>query len=58
MVLLPAASDIHQDHQVIHQEGMRAFRIRPSPAMNYHGIITAFAQISLFEFLRLTLQKK
>jgi LmbE family N-acetylglucosaminyl deacetylase len=26
MVLLPAASDIHQDHQVIHTEGMRAFK--------------------------------
>lgn len=26
MVLLPAASDVHQDHQVIHQEGMRAFK--------------------------------
>jgi LmbE family N-acetylglucosaminyl deacetylase len=26
MVLLPAASDIHQDHQTIHQEGMRAFK--------------------------------
>ncbi len=26
MVLLPAASDIHQDHQVIYQEGMRAFK--------------------------------
>ena len=26
MVLLPAASDIHQDHQCIHQEGMRAFK--------------------------------
>lgn len=26
MVLLPASSDIHQDHQVIHQEGMRAFK--------------------------------
>lgn len=26
LVLLPAASDIHQDHQVIHQEGMRAFK--------------------------------
>jgi len=26
MVLLPAVSDIHQDHQVIHQEGMRAFK--------------------------------
>src|SRR5436190_15730822 len=26
MVLLPAASDIHQDHQVIHHEGMRAFK--------------------------------
>jgi len=26
MVLLPAASDIHQDHQVVHQEGMRAFK--------------------------------
>jgi len=26
MVLLPAASDIHQDHQVIHQEGKRAFK--------------------------------
>ena len=25
-VLLPAASDIHQDHQVIHQEGLRAFK--------------------------------
>jgi LmbE family N-acetylglucosaminyl deacetylase len=26
LVLLPAASDIHQDHQIIHQEGMRAFK--------------------------------
>jgi N-acetylglucosamine malate deacetylase 1 len=26
MVLLPAASDIHQDHQVVHQEAMRAFK--------------------------------
>jgi LmbE family N-acetylglucosaminyl deacetylase len=26
MVLLPARSDIHQDHQVINQEGMRAFK--------------------------------
>jgi LmbE family N-acetylglucosaminyl deacetylase len=26
MVFLPAASDIHQDHQTIHQEGMRAFK--------------------------------
>ena len=25
-VLLPAASDIHQDHQVIHHEGLRAFK--------------------------------
>jgi LmbE family N-acetylglucosaminyl deacetylase len=26
LVFLPAASDIHQDHRVIHEEGMRAFR--------------------------------
>lgn len=26
LVILPAASDVHQDHQVIHQEGMRAFK--------------------------------
>ena len=26
LVLLPASSDIHQDHQVIHQEGIRAFK--------------------------------
>jgi LmbE family N-acetylglucosaminyl deacetylase len=26
LVLLPAASDIHQDHQTIHQEGIRAFK--------------------------------
>ncbi|MGH2553513.1 MAG: PIG-L deacetylase family protein, partial [Chitinophagaceae bacterium] len=26
LVFIPAASDIHQDHQVIHQEGMRAFK--------------------------------
>ena len=26
MVLLPAASDVHQDHQVIHHEGLRAFK--------------------------------
>ncbi|MBL7724779.1 MAG: PIG-L family deacetylase [Chitinophagaceae bacterium] len=26
MVLLPATSDVHQDHQVIHQEGLRAFK--------------------------------
>jgi LmbE family N-acetylglucosaminyl deacetylase len=26
LVLLPAVSDVHQDHQVIHQEGMRAFK--------------------------------
>jgi LmbE family N-acetylglucosaminyl deacetylase len=26
LVMLPSASDIHQDHQTIHQEGMRAFK--------------------------------
>ena len=26
MVLLPASSDMHQDHRVIHEEGVRAFR--------------------------------
>lgn len=26
LVFLPAASDIHQDHQVIHVEGLRAFK--------------------------------
>jgi LmbE family N-acetylglucosaminyl deacetylase len=26
LVLIPAAGDIHQDHQVIHQEALRAFR--------------------------------
>ena len=26
LVMLPAVSDIHQDHQVIHQEGLRAFK--------------------------------
>lgn len=26
LVLLPAATDVHQDHQVIHQEGIRAFK--------------------------------
>ena len=26
LVFLPAASDIHQDHQVIHHEGMRQFQ--------------------------------
>lgn len=25
-VLLPAGTDVHQDHQVIHQEGLRAFK--------------------------------
>ncbi len=26
LVFLPAASDIHQDHRVIHEEGLRAFK--------------------------------
>jgi len=26
LIFLPAVSDIHQDHQVIHQEGLRAFK--------------------------------
>ena len=26
LVFLPAASDVHQDHHVIHQEGLRAFK--------------------------------
>lgn len=26
LVLLPAAEDVHQDHQVIHREGLRAFK--------------------------------
>lgn len=26
LVLLPAGSDVHQDHQVIHDEGVRAFK--------------------------------
>jgi len=28
LVLLPAASDLHQDHQVIHHEGLRAFKAK------------------------------
>jgi len=28
LVLLPNSHDIHQDHQVIHQEGVRAFKHR------------------------------
>ena len=26
LVLLPSGSDIHQDHKVLHEEGLRAFR--------------------------------
>ncbi len=26
LVFIPAAADVHQDHQVIHQEGIRAFK--------------------------------
>ena len=26
MVVLPSSNDVHQDHQVIHQEGIRAFK--------------------------------
>lgn len=26
LVFIPSSSDLHQDHQVIHQEGMRAFK--------------------------------
>ena len=26
MVVLPSSNDVHQDHQVIHQEGLRAFK--------------------------------
>ena len=26
LVLLPSSTDVHQDHQVIHQEGVRAFK--------------------------------
>lgn len=26
IVLLPAGTDVHQDHQVVHQEGVRAFK--------------------------------
>ena len=27
LVLMPASSDVHQDHQTIHQEGVRAFKL-------------------------------
>ena len=27
MVFLPCSNDVHQDHQVIHNEGLRAFRL-------------------------------
>ena len=28
LVIIPSSTDIHQDHQVIHQEALRAFRKR------------------------------
>ncbi len=51
LVFLPAASDIHQDHQVIHDEGMRAFRDvtfagYELPWNNYHFNTSFFVKLS------------
>lgn len=50
LVLLPAASDVHQDHQVIHQEGLRAFKNTSFagyelPWNNYHFSTSFFMQV-------------
>jgi LmbE family N-acetylglucosaminyl deacetylase len=50
-VLLPAAHDVHQDHQVIHAEGLRAFKNRnvlgyELPWNNFHFQPTYFERIS------------
>ena len=54
MVLLPAVSDIHQDHQVIHQEAMRAFKNTTFagyelPWNNYSFHTNFFVRISIDE---------
>jgi len=54
LVLLPAASDIHQDHQTIHQEGMRAFKNTTFagyelPWNNYHFSTNFFIKLSAGE---------
>lgn len=51
MVFLPAASDVHQDHQVIYQEGRRAFKNKTFagyelPWNNYSFHTNFFLQLS------------
>ena len=54
MVLLPAVSDIHQDHQVIHQEAMRSFKNTTFagyelPWNNYRFHTNLFVRISDYD---------
>ena len=63
MVLLPAASDVHQDHQIIHQEGMRAFKNTTFagyelPWNNYSFRTNFFIQLTEAELERKTASLK
>jgi N-acetylglucosamine malate deacetylase 1 len=52
IVLLPNSNDIHQDHQVIHQEGIRAFK--HSTILGYDNIWNSMGKSNMTTYISLT----
>jgi N-acetylglucosamine malate deacetylase 1 len=52
IVLLPNSNDIHQDHQVIHQEGIRTFR--NSTILGYENIWNSMGKSNMTTYIPLT----
>jgi len=52
MVLLPNSNDIHQDHKIIHQEGIRAFR--HSTILGYENLWNSMGKTNMTTYISLT----
>jgi len=52
IVLLPNSNDIHQDHKVIHQEGIRAFR--HSTILGYENMWNSMGKSNMTTYIPLT----
>jgi N-acetylglucosamine malate deacetylase 1 len=52
IVLLPNSNDIHQDHQVIHNEGIRAFK--HSTILGYENIWNTIGKSNMTTYVSLT----
>jgi len=57
-VFLPAKNDVHQDHQVVYAEGLRAFKMQMCWDTNYPGTILISIQTILKRSVKKTLLLK